>query len=88
MLPKDDVAFKKVVDGAMIATYKSGEINKIYDKWFTQPIPPKNINLNAADELGAEEGDRQSDVERRSEGLPVLIVRKYCGGVANPAAMF
>ena len=46
MLPKDDEAFKKVVDGAMIATYKSGEINKIYDKWFTQPIPPKGINLN------------------------------------------
>jgi glutamate/aspartate transport system substrate-binding protein len=46
MLPKDDEAFKKVVDGAMSATYKSGEINKIYDKWFTQPIPPKNINLN------------------------------------------
>lgn len=46
MMPKDDEAFKKVVDGAMIATQKSGEINKIYDKWFTQPIPPKNINLN------------------------------------------
>lgn len=46
MMPKDDEAFKKVVDGAMTATQKSGEINKIYDKWFTQPIPPKNINLN------------------------------------------
>jgi glutamate/aspartate transport system substrate-binding protein len=46
MLRRDDAAFKKVVDGAMIATYKSGEINAIYDKWFTKPIPPKNINLN------------------------------------------
>ncbi len=46
MMPRDDEAYKKVVDGAMIATFKSGEINKIYDKWFTQPIPPKNINLN------------------------------------------
>ena len=46
MLPKDDVAFKKVVDGAMTAVYKSGEINAIYDKWFLKPIPPKNINLN------------------------------------------
>jgi len=46
MLPKDDEAYKKVVDGAMSATFKSGEINKIYDKWFMQPIPPKNINLN------------------------------------------
>ncbi|MCE2968834.1 MAG: amino acid ABC transporter substrate-binding protein [Burkholderiales bacterium] len=46
MLRKDDPAFKKVVDNAMIAVYKSGEVNKIYDKWFTQPIPPKGVNLN------------------------------------------
>ena len=26
--------------------YASGEVNKIYDKWFTQPIPPKGLNLN------------------------------------------
>ena len=38
--------FKKVVDAAMIATYKSGEINAIYDKWFLKPIPPKGVNLN------------------------------------------
>ena len=30
----------------MIAVYKSGEINKIYDKWFTQAVPPKGINYN------------------------------------------
>ena len=46
MLPRDDAAFKKVVDGAMVAIYKSGQINAIYDKWFLKPIPPKNINLN------------------------------------------
>ena len=46
MLRKDDVAFKKVVNGAINALYKSGEINKIYDKWFLQPTPPKGINLN------------------------------------------
>jgi glutamate/aspartate transport system substrate-binding protein len=46
MLPKDDAAFKKVVDNAMIAVMKSGEINKIYDKWFLAPVPPKGINLN------------------------------------------
>jgi len=46
MLRKDDPAFKKVVDNAMIAVYKSGEINKIYDKWFTQAVPPKGINYN------------------------------------------
>jgi len=46
MLRKDDAAFKKTVNGAINALYKSGEINKIYDKWFLKPIPPKNINLN------------------------------------------
>ena len=46
MMGKDDPAFKKVVDGAMTAVYKSGEINKIYAKWFTSPVPPKGINYN------------------------------------------
>jgi glutamate/aspartate transport system substrate-binding protein len=46
MMHKDDPAFKKVVDGAMTAVYKSGEINKIYAKWFTQAVPPKGINYN------------------------------------------
>jgi glutamate/aspartate transport system substrate-binding protein len=46
MLRKDDAAFKKVVDNAMIQTYKSGAINAIYDKWFLKPVPPKNLNLN------------------------------------------
>ncbi len=46
MLRREDVAFKKIVDAAMIATYKSGAINAIYDKWFVKPIPPKDINLN------------------------------------------
>jgi glutamate/aspartate transport system substrate-binding protein len=46
MMRKDDPAFKKVVDNAMIAVYKSGEINKIYAKWFTSPTPPKGMNYN------------------------------------------
>ncbi len=46
MMRKGDPAFKKVVDGAVTALYKSGEINKIYTKWFQSPVPPKNINLN------------------------------------------
>lgn len=46
MMRKDDPAFKKVVDGAINNVYKSGEINKVYDKWFKSNIPPKNINLN------------------------------------------
>jgi glutamate/aspartate transport system substrate-binding protein len=46
MLRRDDPQFKKVVDNAMINTYKSGAINAIYEKWFLKPVPPRNINLN------------------------------------------
>src|SRR6516162_3885460 len=46
MLRRDDAPFKKVVDEAMIATYRSGAINPIYEKWFLKPIPPKGLNLN------------------------------------------
>ena len=46
MLRKGDAAFKTVVDTALADTYKSGEINDIYKKWFMTPIPPKNINMN------------------------------------------
>jgi glutamate/aspartate transport system substrate-binding protein len=47
MVRKDDKAFKKVADDAIRALFKSGEINRIYAKWFSTPIPPKNITLNA-----------------------------------------
>jgi glutamate/aspartate transport system substrate-binding protein len=43
---KGDPEFKQAVDTAISATFKSGEINTIYDKWFLQPIAPKNLNLN------------------------------------------
>jgi glutamate/aspartate transport system substrate-binding protein len=46
MLRREDAPFKKVVDETMIATYKGGAINAIYDKWFQKPIPPKGLNLN------------------------------------------
>ena len=46
MLRKDDPQFKALVDKTLTALMKSGEINKIYAKWFTSPIPPKNVNLN------------------------------------------
>ena len=46
MLRRDDPGFKKVVDDAIINVFKSGEINRIYGKWFQAPIPPKGINLN------------------------------------------
>jgi len=52
MLRKDDPSFKKVVDAATSALYQSPEGAKLYDKWFTQKIPPKGLNLNVP--MGAE----------------------------------
>jgi glutamate/aspartate transport system substrate-binding protein len=46
MLRKDDPQFKALVDKTIGDIMKSGEINKIYAKWFTSPIPPKGVNLN------------------------------------------
>ncbi|MFZ6770432.1 transporter substrate-binding domain-containing protein [Undibacterium sp. Di26W] len=46
MMRKDDAAFKKAVDTAVSNVLTSGDVNRIYYKWFQQPIPPKGINLN------------------------------------------
>jgi glutamate/aspartate transport system substrate-binding protein len=45
MMHKDDAAFKKLADDTIRAMQKSGELAKVYDKWFTQPIPPKNTKV-------------------------------------------
>ena len=42
MLPKGDTAFKKAVDQSILTMAKSGEVARIYDKWFLKPIPPQN----------------------------------------------
>ena len=51
MIRKDDPAFKKLADDTVNAMAKSGELAKLYDKWFIQPIPPKNtrVGLPASD---------------------------------------
>ncbi len=46
MMSKDDPAFKKVVDDEMRHLIRSGEAEKIYDRWFMTPIPPKNVSMN------------------------------------------
>jgi ABC-type amino acid transport substrate-binding protein len=46
MLSKNDPEFKKLVDAEMKRLVNSREIFAIYDKWFMQPIPPKNTALN------------------------------------------
>jgi glutamate/aspartate transport system substrate-binding protein len=46
VLRRDDPAFKKVVDDALAVIFHSGDINKIYAKWFLNPIPPNGTSLN------------------------------------------
>lgn len=46
MLRKDDPQFKALVDKTIGGVMKSGEIERIYFKWFQSPIPPKGININ------------------------------------------
>nr|WP_321914476.1 transporter substrate-binding domain-containing protein [Paraburkholderia sp. J11-2] len=46
MVRKDDPAFKKLADGVIARLQTSGEAERLYTKWFTQPVPPKGMNLN------------------------------------------
>ena len=48
MIRKDDTAFKKVGDDTVKEMMKSGEMAKLWDKWFLQPIPPKNTRVGYA----------------------------------------
>ena len=43
---KDDPQFKQFVDRSIVSIIKSGQMEKLYNKWFLSPIPPNNINLN------------------------------------------
>jgi glutamate/aspartate transport system substrate-binding protein len=45
MMRKDDPAFKKAVDDSLKGMMKSGDIAKLWDKWFMQPIPPANTKV-------------------------------------------
>jgi glutamate/aspartate transport system substrate-binding protein len=45
MLRKDDAAFKKAVDDSIVRQIKDGSLEKLYDKWFMQPIPPNNVKV-------------------------------------------
>ncbi|MEG2115499.1 MAG: amino acid ABC transporter substrate-binding protein, partial [Hafnia sp.] len=48
MLRKNDPAFKKLMDETIAKAQTSGEAAKSYERWFNQPIPPKNMNMNFA----------------------------------------
>jgi len=46
MLRKDDPQFKALVDKTITGVMKSGEVNRIYAKWFLNAIPPKGVNMS------------------------------------------
>ena len=52
---KDDKPFKALVDRTIADVETSGEIERIYEKWFMKPIPPKRLNLSfpLSDEMKA-----------------------------------
>jgi len=43
MVRKDDPEFKAVVNDTIAKIVKNGNMPKLWNKWFLQPIPPKNI---------------------------------------------
>ncbi len=48
MVRKDDAGIRKIGNDTIAELVKSGEMAKMYDKWFTQPIPPKNTRVGLA----------------------------------------
>ena len=48
MLRKDDPAFKKLADETIADLIKAGDMAKLWDKWFMQAIPPKNVKIGLA----------------------------------------
>jgi len=46
ILPKDDTEFKEFVDQTLSEMMSSGVFEKVYYKWFQNPIPPLGTNLN------------------------------------------
>src|SRR5438477_11379090 len=79
MLRKDDPAFKKVVDAAMVDTYRSGAINAIYAKWFLKPVPPKGLNLN----VPMSEASRKVIANPTDSGDPAASKSACFGGGAR-----
>ena len=48
MIRKDDPLLKRLADDTVKGLIKSGEMNKLWTKWFLSPIPPKNTKVGLA----------------------------------------
>jgi glutamate/aspartate transport system substrate-binding protein len=46
MIRKEDPQFQGLVNSVIKDLAKSGEIDKLYARWFMSPIPPKGANMN------------------------------------------
>ncbi len=46
MFRKNDAALKKLADDTIRGLQQSGELERIYAKWFVQPVAPHNTGLN------------------------------------------
>ena len=46
MLRKGDTQFKQLMDKTIADAQKSGKALESYNKWFTQPVPPKGANMD------------------------------------------
>ena len=68
MVRKDDPAFLAAVNRTLDGLMKSGEMAKIYDKWFMQPIPPTNTKVG----LPASEATRNAWKNPNSMGTEAL----------------
>lgn len=55
LMRKGDEPFRKVVNETLGQLFASGEMTRIYDKWFMSPLPPegRNFNLPISAELKA-----------------------------------
>ncbi|MCW5235842.1 PhnD/SsuA/transferrin family substrate-binding protein [Verminephrobacter eiseniae] len=55
MIAKGDAALKKIGDDTIARLARSGELARLYDKWFMQPTPPSNtvIDLPLSEEMKA-----------------------------------
>ena len=45
MMRKDDDGLKKIVNATIAGMVKTGDINKLYTKWFLQPTPPTGATV-------------------------------------------
>lgn len=55
VMPPGDLAFRDMFNREMLQLFESGEMGRLYERWFTQPMPPdgRNMNLPLSDDMKA-----------------------------------